>query len=153
MQQMIPVGMEAKEELMAFDLLAFPSDPFEEEAWNELLADKRTHTFIIREEEQIVSFISVYDWNGEKDYVKIMTIGTHPQKRQQGYASILMQYVIDKFSQEGMYRFLGETRVSNKPMQHVFENFGFKQLRIEKDYYDRPDEDGLKYGLEITVGD
>lgn len=57
-----------------FDLLCFPTDYWKLEDWKELLADDRAIYYSILDGNTIVGCIFIYNWQGEKDYVKIMNI-------------------------------------------------------------------------------
>ncbi|MDR7855536.1 N-acetyltransferase [Tissierella sp.] len=134
-----------------FDSLAiyFPEDNIERETWIELLEDKKTFVYAIKENEVTKANIAIYNWKGEDDYIKIMSIGTHPDHRNKGYAHILMQYVIDEMLKDDMHIFKGETRETNFKMQKVFEDFGYKVINKVEGYYDNPTETAYKYSLEI----
>jgi len=127
----------------------FPDDNIKREDWIELLKDERTSVYAIKENEVIKANIAIYNWKGEDNYIKIMTIGTHPNYRNRGYAHLLMQHVIDEMLEDDMHIFKGETRESNLKMQKVFEDFGYKIINKVEGYYDNPIETAYKYSLEI----
>ncbi len=129
--------------------ICFPDDNIKREDWIELLKDEKTFVYAIKENEVIKANIAIYNWKGENDYIKIMTIGTHPNYRNRGYAHLLMQYVIDEMLEDNMHIFKGETRESNLKMQKVFEDFGYKIINKVEEYYDNPIETAYKYSLEI----
>ena len=92
------------------------------------------------DEENLVANVFIYNWKGEKDYIKIMNISVHPKYRGQGLACKLMNHVRNEMSMIEMKRFCGETRSSNKAMQTVFEKCGYHLDRIEEKYFQNPDE-------------
>ena len=114
----------------------------------ELLEDTRTMVYAIKENDIIKAHLAIYNWKDEKDYIKIMTIGTHSEHRNKGYAHKLMQHAIDEMMKENMFLFKGETRASNFKMQKVFENFGYI-ITSKDDFYDKPREPAYKYSLEV----
>ena len=73
-------------EMMEFDQLCFPTDFWEERDWRSLLEDEQAIYYELLDSEKIVGQIFVYNWSGEKDYVKIMSLAIHPDKRKQGLA-------------------------------------------------------------------
>lgn len=99
--------------------------------------------------EKIVGQIFVYNWSGEKDYVKIMSLAIHPDKRKQGLAHQLLDHVTKEMGQGEVKYFCGETRESNKAMQKVFEDCGYELDGIEKGYYIHPGENAYKYILRL----
>ncbi|SHK42931.1 Acetyltransferase (GNAT) family protein [Hathewaya proteolytica DSM 3090] len=90
-----------------------------------------------------------YNWKGEKDYVKIMNVAVHPEYRKQGFAHKLLNHVTEEMKKIGMSRFCGETRASNKAMQIVFEECGYKLNKVEEGYYNNPSESAYKYVLQM----
>ena len=132
-----------------FDLLCFPTDCWKLEDWEELLSDNRAIYYSILDGNTIVGNIFVYNWQGEKDYVKIMNIAVHPDYRKRGYAHELLNHVTQEMKAIGMNRFCGETRASNKSMQRGFEDCGYLINTIEDGYFDNPDESAYKYVLQL----
>lgn len=145
MEKIVRLSLNDLEAIAAFDKICFPEDHTKSEMWIELLEDERTYVFAFKENNQIIAHIAIYNWKGEDDYIKIMTIGTHPDHRKKGYAHQLMQHVIDEMLKEDMRIFKAETRASNLKMQKVFEDFGYHiATKVEK-YYDNPTETAFKY--------
>ncbi len=140
--------MERAKEIMEFDLLCFPSDHWNEEEWKELLSDDRSIYYGLLDDDKLVGDIFIYNWQGKKDYIKIMNLAVHPDYRKQGWAHRLLHHVEKEMLAMGMKRFCGETRESNKAMQSVFESCDYRLDCVEENYYDKPDESAYKYVLQ-----
>ena len=136
-------------QIALFDKSSFPTDYWEEEVWKELLADQRAVYYALLDGEKIVGNVFIYNWKGEKDYVKIMNIAVHKDYRNQGLAHSLLNYAATEMRKLDMRRFCGETRASNKEMQKVFEGCGYSLDTIEEGYYDNPSESAYKYVLQL----
>lgn len=149
MKEIVRLTINDLDDFLEFETICFPGDCIKREDWSELLEDEKTFVFAIKEHDDIKAHIAIYNWKGEDDYIKIMTIGTHPNHRNKGYAHMLMQYIIDEMLKDGMYIFKAETRESNIKMQKVFEDFGYKIIKKVEEYYDSPTEIAYKYSLEI----
>ena len=149
MENIVRLTIKDLEDFLKSIKICFPDDYIKREDWIELLEDKKTFVFAIKENNIIKAYIAIYNWKGENDYIKIMSIGTHPDHRNKGYSHILMQYIIDEMLEDDMHIFKGETRESNIKMQKVFEDFGYKIINKVKEYYDNPTESAYKYSLEI----
>ena len=149
MEDIVRITSEGLNDIHKLEAICFPDDYTEREDWIELLKDEKTFVFAIKENNLIIANISIYNWKGENDYIKIMSIGTHPDHRNKGYAHMLMQYTIDEMLKDDMHIFKGETRESNIKMQKVFEDLGYKIMSKVEDYYDNPMEIAYKYSLEI----
>lgn len=136
-------------QIVSFDRVCFPTDYWKEEDWQELLADQRAIYYALLDGGQIVGNIFIYNWKGEKDYIKIMNIAVHGDYRNRGLAHRLLEHVATEMGKLDMWRFCGETRASNKAMQRVFESCGYALRTIEEGYYDNPTESAYKYVLQI----
>lgn len=149
MEKIVRLTIKDLDDFLEFQTICFPGDYIKREDWSELLEDEKTFVFAIKEHEDIKAHIAIYNWKGEDDYIKIMTIGTHPDHRNKGYAHMLMQYIIDEMLKDDMHIFKAETRQSNINMQKVFKDFGYKIINKVEGYYDNPTETAYKYSLEI----
>ena len=79
-------------EIIAFNRRCFsPGDRWSGEDWTELLEDERAHYYALLENGQIVGNMFLYDWQGERDFLKIMNLGVAPDRRGQGLACRLLQ--------------------------------------------------------------
>lgn len=148
MEHIEELGLKDLEVFLDAEKNCFPEDDIKQEVWMELLEDTRTMVYAIKENDIIKAHLAIYNWKDEKDYIKIMTIGTHSEHRNKGYAHKLMQHAIDEMMKDNMFLFKGETRASNFKMQKVFENFGYK-ITSKDDFYDKPREPAYKYSLEV----
>ena len=73
-------------EIIAFNRRCFsPADRWSEADWAELLEDERAHYYALLENGQIVGNIFLYDWQGERDFLKIMNLGVAPDRRGRGW--------------------------------------------------------------------
>ncbi|MBQ7873670.1 MAG: GNAT family N-acetyltransferase [Oscillospiraceae bacterium] len=142
------LATEQKDEIMAFDKLCFPADFWKREDWEDLLSDDRAVYYALLDEDKIIGDVFIYNWKGEKDYIKIMNIAIHPKHRGKGLAHRLLYHVTSEMEKIGMQKFCGETRASNKAMQKVFEDCGYFLNKIEENYYDNPRESAYKYVLQ-----
>lgn len=149
MENIVRLTVKDLEDFLKSLAICFPGDYIKREDWIKFLEDEKTFVFAIKENNIIKANIAIYNWKGENDYIKIMSIGTSPDHRNKGYAHTLMQYTIDEMLKDDMYIFKGETRESNIKMQKVFEDFGYKIINKVEKYYDNPIETAYRYSLEI----
>lgn len=143
------LGIDQMEAIVAFDKLCFPTDCWKESDWKELLEDERAIYYAFVEKERIVGDVFIYNWKGEDDYVKIMNLAIHAEYRKQGLAHRLLEHVTEEMKKEEMSRFCGETRASNRGMQKVFEDCGYKVNKVEENYFQNPKESAYKYVLQL----
>ena len=135
-------------EIIAFNRRCFsPGDRWSEADWTELLEDERAHYYALLENGQIVGNIFLYNWQGERDFLKIMNLGIHPDHRGRGLAYRLLQRAAEELKASGLERCCGETRESNHAMRRAFERCGYRLNKTEESYYENPTESACKYVL------
>lgn len=149
MIQICRLGMESIQSIIAFNRLCFPTDFWQDSDWKELLEDERAIYYAMMDGERIVGNAFIYNWIGEKDFVKIMNLAVHPEYRRRGFAALLLDHVTNEMRAFNPPRFCGETRASNLGMQRAFEKCGYRLNRIEPDYYQNPNESAYKYVLKL----
>ena len=81
------------QEMRSLINFVFRQNFWEERDWRSLLEDEQAIYYALLDSEKIVGQIFVYNWSGEKDYVKIMSLAIHPDKRKQGLAHQLLDHV------------------------------------------------------------
>ena len=135
-------------EIIAFNRRCFsPGDRWSGEDWTELLEDERAHYYALLENGQIVGNMFLYDWQGERDFLKIMNLGVAPDRRGQGLACRLLEKAAEELKASMLTRCCGETRESNLARRRVFERCGYRLNKTEESYYENPTESACKYVL------
>ena len=81
MDNIVRLNLEDLDDFLESEKNYFPDDDIKQEDWIELLGDERTSIYAIKENEVMKAHIAIYNWEGENNYIKIMTIGTHPEHR------------------------------------------------------------------------
>ena len=128
--------------------ICFSTDFWQQEDWENLLKDERAIYYALLDGEQIVAGLFLYNWQGKRDYVKIMSLAVDPNWRRQGLGERLLRYAEQEMRQFGMTKFCGETRASNNAMQRLFTRCGYRLEWVEENYYQHPDESAYKYILQ-----
>lgn len=147
--RIVIMGPENEAELIAFNKLCFPVDFWKEEDWHELLSDPRAVYYALLDGEKLIGNAFVYNWQGEHDYVKLMNLSVHPDRRGEGLARKLLGHVRNELTLPGIRRFCGETRETNLAMRKVFESCGWRLNKVEEGYFDNPPESAYKYVLDV----
>ena len=62
-----------------------------------------------------------------------------------------MEELVKYTEQEGVTRLFLEVRASNEPAIHLYQNMGFVQTGIRKNYYEEPREDGIMMMRECAA--
>lgn len=95
------------------------------------------------ESEKEIGFINI---ESHYEIIDIVDVYVQEEHRNKGVASELLKYLIENYSNK-CEKFMLEVRISNKVAIHLYEKYGFKQISVRKNYYDK--EDALI--LERTV--
>lgn len=138
------LGIDDIEQIISFEHRCF-TDYWKKEDWIDLLQDERATYYAIFEDDKIVGNVFTYNWEGERDFLKIMNLAVDPEYRKQGVATKLMGYVMEEFNESTLDRICAETRESNISMQKIFEKCGYVFSKVEPYCYSNPDENGFKY--------
>jgi len=133
------------DKILDFEKLCFINDCWKKEDWIELLQEDKAIYYALMDKDNIVANLFVYNWQGERDFIKIMNIAVHPDYRNQGLARRLLDTAHTLMVNSNLQRICAETRKSNIPMQKAFEASGYKLNKIEPQCYTNPEEDGYKY--------
>lgn len=139
------LGINEIEAIIAFNKLCFGEDSWPRSDWEELLKDEKAVYYAVTDGNRIVGDLFIYNWQGEKDYIKLMNLAVHPNYRRRGIASGLLENAKKEMAAAGLVRVLGETRESNAAMRRAFEKCGYKLGSVEPDYFKNPAEAGCKY--------
>ena len=99
------LNAEHMREIVLFDKTCFPTDFWIEGDWKELLEDPRAIYYALLDGDKIVGNVFIYNWEGEKDYIKIMNIAVDADYRKQGLAHRLLNHVCAEMKKIGMQRF------------------------------------------------
>ncbi|MDO4438825.1 MAG: ribosomal protein S18-alanine N-acetyltransferase [Eubacteriales bacterium] len=74
---------------------------------------------------------------------EILRIGVSPKYRRNGYASLIMNKIIDISKKNNAESLLLEVRSGNEAAIGLYRHFGFKEIDVRKKYYSKPVEDAL----------
>lgn len=90
--------------------------------------------------EIVVGYLGLYNILGEG---YITNICVHPEYRCLGYASMLINKVIDYSNQNNLDFITLEVRESNCNAINLYKKFGFKEVGLRKNYYSKPSENAV----------
>ena len=90
-----------------------------------------------------------------EDTADILNIGIDPDFQRQGYATALLNHLIEELRKRHIGEILLEVRAGNKSAIQFYKKQGFKEIFVRKNYYtknsnDRSQrEDGIIMRIEI----
>lgn len=100
----------------------------------DLSRDDTIYHFVY-EGQEMIGFLALQDLSGELEITNIAVLPTHQGK---GYASILMEQLVE----QSQPLFL-EVRASNTVAQGLYRKYGFDVVGQRKNYYHAPVEDAV----------
>ena len=74
---------------------------------------------------------------------EISNVAVAKSAQNRGIGSALMQAILEKGLEESVTRFILEVRVSNTPAIALYKKFGFTEIGIRRDFYEKPREGAL----------
>lgn len=97
------------------------------------MANKLAYYYIIRTDEgELIGYCGIWNVAGEGH---ITNIAVHPDYRQNGYGSILVERLIETAKELNLSMLTLEVRASNTPAQHLYKKYGFEILGKRPRYY------------------
>ena len=77
------------------------------------------------------------------DEADITNVAVEPEQRRQGIGRLLVSHLKEQAQKEEIRHIFLEVRKSNLAAIRLYEEAGFSQSAIRKNYYDKPREDAL----------
>lgn len=124
------------------------SVPWTETGFFTFLIREDTLFLVAQEGEKILGYCGVVMVQDEGD---ITNVAVKKNRQNQGVGKKLMEELVKYTEQEGVTRLFLEVRASNEPAIHLYQNMGFVQTGIRKNYYEEPREDGIMMMRECAA--
>ena len=135
-----PMVMTDVDGVMAVEQDSFLT-PWSRSAFEEELAQNRLARYIVAvENDEIVGYAGTWLVINEAHVTNVAVSG---QRRREGIGRLLMQKLMDLARENDMESMTLEVRVSNAAARHLYEQLGFVEAGIRKNYYSVTKEDAL----------
>jgi len=135
-----PMVMTDVDGVMAVEQDSFLT-PWSRSAFEEELAQNRLARYIVAvENDEIVGYPGTWLVINEAHVTNVAVSG---QRRREGIGRLLMQKLMDLARENDMESMTLEVRVSNAAARHLYEQLGFVEAGIRKNYYSETKEDAL----------
>lgn len=126
--------MEPKDilDVQQIEIVSFVDSPWTKDTYvHEIHKNQFAHYFVLEKNNNVIGYIGVWI---VIDDAQITTIAIKPEERGNGYASQLMDFIID-YCQPSVKQLSLEVNVNNESAIHLYESKGFIYGGIRKDYY------------------
>lgn len=105
------------------------------DAWSEkqiegILSNSLYDVYVLRLDEIVGYFVTM-----TVDDCELLRICVCSKYRGKGYATVMMQKLIDEFNKTASERILLEVRHTNIPAIALYKKFGFVEFGVRKNYY------------------
>lgn len=124
------------------------SRPWTERSFAEAV-QQDTLFVVVLKKNTIVGYCGMYCSYEEGE---ITNVAVMPQVQGHGIGRKMMQFLLRQAGEKGISRVFLEVRISNRNAIHLYENLGFKNCGIRKNFYELPREDGMVMMLEGGAG-
>jgi ribosomal-protein-alanine N-acetyltransferase len=83
--------------------------------------------------------------------LEILDVAVDSRRRRKGFATLLLESLLQLAKQRGAQEFFLEVRESNAPALALYRKFGFVVAGRRPNYYRHPDEAALLFRLRFTA--
>ncbi len=122
------------------------SDPWTYAMFAECLNDPLSHYLVVLDGMTLVGYAGGQAIAGD---FEIESIAVAEDRRRQGIGALLLEKLLEMAKELNQSKVFLEVRASNAPAIALYRRFGFGDIGLRKDYYQKPREDALLMGLTI----
>lgn len=149
--QLLVLGIEDRQALVALEQEIFPEDPWTTGMIAQELSSGRSVYFgvCVNDDAVVAPVLCGYAGIAVGIDADVMTMGVLPDFRGRGLGRVLMSALIDVARLWGSERVFLEVRESNAAAISLYENSGFEVVGRTKGYFRNPREDALNMRLIV----
>lgn len=134
------------DDVLGIEKCSFPS-PWTRRMFEDTMDSPVTTNLVLEINDEIIGYIMFYS---VEDEAHIMNLAIHPDFREKGYASELINHMLLYVRARGAVVIFLEVRESNIKAQRLYARFGFKIIGKRKGYYTETNEDALVMHLSTS---
>lgn len=135
-----PMTIEDLDGVMSVEFDSFLT-PWSRSAFEEELAQNRLARYLVAEENgTVIGYAGTWLVINEAHVTNVAVSG---QRRRQGIGRLLMEKLMDLARENGMESMTLEVRVSNEAARMLYQQMGFVEAGLRKNYYSETKEDAL----------
>lgn len=127
------------DKMAELDQICFETPWSREDFRKELCENKLALYLVATWDDEVIGYAGLWC---VVDEGHITNVAVHPDYRKRGVGKKLINWLLnDAKTMNGVKNFTLEVRVSNSAAIHLYENFGFKEVGLRKEYYSHNKED------------
>ena len=139
MTEIISMGFEDIEAVVKIEKENF-SVPWDENGFLSFMLREGTIFLTALNDNEVVGYCGLISAADEAD---ITNVSVSQSMRKKGIGGMLLSELIKEAGESGIKKIFLEVRESNIPAISLYNGFGFKQVGMRKDYYEKPVENAL----------
>lgn len=116
------------------------SVPWDENGFLSFMLREGTIFLTALNDNEVVGYCGLISAADEAD---ITNVSVSQSMRKKGIGGMLLSELIKEAGESGIKKIFLEVRESNIPAISLYNGFGFKQIGMRKDYYEKPVENAL----------
>ncbi|MCI5569107.1 MAG: ribosomal protein S18-alanine N-acetyltransferase [Lachnospiraceae bacterium] len=116
------------------------SVPWDENGFLSFMLREGTMFLTALNDNEVVGYCGLISAADEAD---ITNVSVSQSMRKKGIGGMLLSELIKEAGESGIKKIFLEVRESNIPAISLYNGFGFKQVGMRKDYYEKPVENAL----------
>ena len=145
---MITINFAKKEQIKLiseFEINEFSSEAYSFDMLNDMMKDNyllkdNDNIFVLLDDEDLIGYIIFHI---SKDFTDIFKIFIRDNDKRKGYATMLLNKVIDLAKRYNSHKLMVEVRAKNLNAINFYKKNNFEQISIRDKYYKNPTDDAL----------
>lgn len=135
----VPMRAEHVPQVAALERCCF-SDPWSENSVASELTNPLSLWLVALDGETVAGYVGSQTVLDQAD---ILNVAVSPDYRRRGIAGALLESLRIRLEEKDVCQLTLEVRVSNEPAIRLYENLGYVQVGLRRNYYFKPKEDAL----------
>ncbi len=135
--------------VLAIESVSFPT-PWSYQAFASELRNRYGVYFVALAGERVVGYAGMWLFLGE---AHVTTIAVHPDYRRRGLGRLLLGTLVRHAKEQGAETMILEVRPSNLAARRLYQEMGFRQIGVRRNYYLETREDALVMLKNLKEGD
>ena len=145
---MITINFAKKEQIKLiseFEINEFNSEAYSFDMLNDMMKDNyllkdNDNIFVLLDDEDLIGYIIFHI---SKDFTDIFKIFIRDNDKRKGYATMLLNKVIDLAKRYNSQKLMVEVRAKNLNAINFYKKNNFEQISVRDKYYKNPTDDAL----------
>ena len=126
------------------------SSPWSESTFHTLLDRPGAELMVLDDGGEVIGYAVLWCI---LDQGELANIAIRPDRRGGGLGATLLDAVLERARSRGVETLFLEVRESNAVARAMYARFGFSELGVRRDYYDRPREDARILRIELGTAE